>query len=149
MAHEPIEDQNYLSGLTVIDIGDIRVSRGMTRRPVSSCTHRRMAYDPKERRIWCKDCEKDVDAFDAFKNLAEQYHRAHEDLQSQRREINEAAQFQCRSIAAKNIDEAWRKRKMVPACPHCSNGLFPEDFANGVGLLGRDFAMARRKAVKG
>ena len=144
MTDEPIEDQGYLAGLTVVDIGDIRVSRGMTRRPASSCRHRRMAYDPKERRVWCKDCEKDVDAFDAFKNLAEQYHRAFENLQDQRKQINEAAQFQCRSIAAKHIDEAWRKRKMVPSCPHCSNGLFPEDFVNGVGMVGREFAMARR-----
>lgn len=148
MSDEPIEDQNYLSGLTVIDIGDIRVSRGMTRRPVSSCRHRRMAYDPKERRVWCRDCEKDVDPFDAFKNLCENYHAAHEDMKRQRQEINEAAQFQCRSIAAKNIDEAWRKKKMVPACPHCSNGLFPEDFVKGVGMVGRDFALARRAAKK-
>jgi len=148
MSDEPIEDKAYLAGLTVIDIGDIRISRGMTRRPASSCRHRRMAYDPRERRIWCKDCEKDVDPFDAFKNLSEQYHYAYEDLNRQRAEINEAAQFQCRSIAAKNIDEAWRKRKMVPACPHCGHGLLPEDFIKGVGMVGRDFAMARRTTLK-
>lgn len=148
MSDEPIEDQAYLSGLTVVDIGDIRVSRGMTRRPYSSCNHRRMAYDPKERRVWCKDCEKDVDPFDAFKNLCENYHAAHEGLNRQRKEITEAAHFQCRSIAAKEIDKAWRHRKMVPACPHCSNGLFPEDFVKGVGMVGRDFALARRAVKK-
>lgn len=148
MTDEPIQDQNYLSGLTVVDIGDIRVSRGMTRRPISSCSHRRMAYDPRERRIWCKDCEKDVDPFDAFKNLCENYHAAHEDLKRQRKEIEEAAQFQCRSIAAKAVDQAWRSRKMVPSCPHCMNGLLPEDFVKGVGMVSREFAVARRGVKK-
>lgn len=146
MSDEPIEDVKYLHGVTVVDIGDIRVSRGMTRRPYSSCTHRRMAYDPKERRVWCKDCEKDVDAFDAFVGITEQYHKAYDHLKDEQRKLAEAQQFQCRSIAAKNIDEAWRKRKSVPACPHCSNGLFPEDFVKGMGMIGREFALARRKA---
>lgn len=145
MSDEPIEEIGFLHGVTVVDIGDIRVSRGLTRRPHSSCRHRRMSYDPKERRIWCRDCEKDVDAFDAFMKLTEQYHSAYSHLKDEQTKLAEAQQFQCRSIAAKAIDKAWRSRKMVPACPHCSNGLFPEDFRSGVGMVGRDFALARRK----
>lgn len=148
MSDEPIEDVNYLHGVTVVDIGDIRVSRGMTRRPHSSCSHRRMAYDPKERRIWCKDCERDVDAFDAFVILTEQYHGAYDRLKDEQQKLVEAKSFNIRSVAAKAVDEAWRKKKTVPACPHCSNGLFPEDFVNGVGLIGREFALARRKVTK-
>ncbi len=147
MSDEPIEDVNYLHGVTVVDIGDIRVSRGMTRRPHSSCNHRRMAYDPKERRIWCKDCERDVDAFDAFVILTEQYHSAYDRLKDEQQKLVEAKSFNIRSIAAKAVDEAWRKKKAVPACPHCSHGLFPEDFVNGVGLIGREFALARRKVT--
>lgn len=144
MSDEPIDEQSFLHGVTVVDIGDIRVSRGLTRRPVSSCSHRRMSYDPKERRIWCRDCEKDVDAFDAFKALSEQAHAANEKIQREWKAVQEAASFQMRTRAAKEVDEAWRSRKMVPACPHCSNGLFPEDFVNGVGMVGREFALARR-----
>lgn len=144
MSDEPIEDVNYLHGVTVVDIGDIRVSRGMTRRPHSHCQHRRVAYDPKERRIWCKDCERDVEPFDAFVNLTEQYHVAYDRLKEEQSRLVEAQQFNCRSIAAKKVDEAWRKKKSVPACPHCNHGLFPEDFVNGVGMIGRDFALARR-----
>lgn len=148
MTDEPIEDPGYVHGVTVVDIGDIRVSRGMTRRPTSSCNHRRMAYDPRERRIWCKDCERDVDPFDAFVGLTEQYHYAYRNLEKRRNQVEEAEKFQCRSIAAKNIDEVWRRRKVVPSCPHCQHGLFPEDFANGVGTIGVEYARARRKAAK-
>lgn len=147
MANEPIEELNYLAGLKVVNIGDIRVARGMTRRPVSVCNHRQLAYDPHERRIWCKDCETDVDPFDAFVSLAEQFNSAITALAARETRVAEAETFQLRSLAAKAIDQAWRSHTMVPACPSCGAGLFPEDFKNGTHtVLGRDYAMARRNA---
>ncbi len=32
MTNEPIEEQAYVMGVTVVDIGDLRVARGLTRR---------------------------------------------------------------------------------------------------------------------
>ncbi|MCV9910204.1 hypothetical protein OIV19_21655 [Brucella sp. HL-2] len=148
MTNEPIEEQAYVMGVTVVDIGDIRVARGLTRRPVSSCRHRQLVYDNRERRIWCKDCETDVDPFDAFTSFTEQYDRAFKDLVKGRQELEEAERFQCRSIAAREIDKAWRRQKYVPACPTCNHGLFPEDFKNGASLLGRDYALKRRQQAK-
>lgn len=148
MTDEPIEEQPYIGGVTVVDIGDLRVARGMTRRPHSSCHHANLVYDDRERRIWCKDCEKDVDAFDAFVGLVRQYDRAYKDINKRIKEVDEASRFQCRLIAAKTIEEAWRSRKMVPACPSCGNGLFPEDFKTRPTMLGRNFAMARRGKPK-
>lgn len=149
MSDEPIEPQNYLGGVTVVDIGDIRVARGMTRRPVSVCTHRAMVYDPKERRVWCKDCEKDVDAFDAFTALVGQYHSAHRDLEDRLKRTRDAEKAGLHLLAAKVIEKEWRSRTRVPMCPHCNNGLFPEHFANGCSSLGRDYALARlKKQVK-
>lgn len=147
MSDEPIVEQAYVGGVTVVDIGDLRIARGMTRRPASACCHGAMVYDPRERRVWCKDCERDVDPFDAFTRLVEQYDRAYKGLNERSDEIAQAARFQCRSVAAKNIDEVWRRRKVVPACPHCKHGLFPEDFATGVSTMGREYALARRKAA--
>ena len=45
-----------------------------------------------------------------------------------------------RSIAARKMEEAWRHKNMVPSCPHCHNGLFPEDFKTGMSMLGKDYA---------
>lgn len=148
MSDEPIEELSFVSGVTVVDIGDLRVARGMTRRPVSSCSHARLNYDPSERRIWCKDCEKDVDPFDAFTKLVEQYHRAYDSMIKRLGALAEAEQFKLRSVAAKTIDQAWRSRTMVPACPACSNGLFPEDFKSRPTMLGKDYARARRGKLK-
>lgn len=148
MTDEPIVEQGFLHGVNVVDIGDLRVSRGLTRRPVSACKHRQMVYDDRERRIWCKDCETDVDPFDAFIAFTTQYDRAFKDLTKRFQDLQEAERFQLRSIAAREIDKAWRRPKHVPACPTCNHGLFPEDFKNGVTTLGRDYALKRRQQAK-
>ena len=145
----PIEALNYVSGPTVIDIGDIRVARGMSRRPASACKHQHMRYDRNERRVWCVDCERDIEGFDAFQLLAEQAHEFAARLERREKKIAEAEAFQVSSLAAKEIDKVWRSRKMVPACPHCRLGLLPEYFSDGVpSQLGRDYALAQIRSKK-
>lgn len=149
MSDAPIEPQAFLHGTKVVDIGDLRVARGFSRRPRSSCQHKRLHYDSSERRIWCADCETNVEAFDAFEMLVDRHYAAYEHLRKRKEQVEEAEAFSLRSLAAKAIDQAWRRRSMVPACPHCHNGLFPEDFKNGrMTMLGRDFARARLASTK-
>ena len=74
-----------------------------------------MVYDQNERRVWCKDCEKDVDAFDAFVGLVEHYSGALKRLERDRKQVEEAKAFNVRSRAAKAINEAWRSRTMLPS----------------------------------
>jgi hypothetical protein len=143
MTNEPIEPQNYLHGVNVVDFGDVRVSRGKTRREFSGCGHKKLNYDQMERRIWCSDCEKDVDPFDALMLMLEHYDSACKHLEEKSKRIMEASEFRCRSLAAKNIDEVWRRRKVVPVCPHCKHGLFPEYFAQKVAVTGREYALKR------
>lgn len=145
----PIEEMDYLSGPKVIDIGDVRVSRGKSRRPHSACKHRRLRYDASERRVWCADCERDVEAFDAFEIVAKQVHDAIAAHDRREKAIQQAEAFTLRSRAAKALDEVWRSRNMVPACPTCGHGLLPEMFARGGGArLGRDYAEAKLAAHK-
>jgi hypothetical protein len=141
----PIIGQDFVCGVKVVDFGDYRVQRGFSRRAHSGCAHNNVLYDEKERRIWCSDCERDVEPFDAFLSLIEPYSRAVEKLERRYERLKEAESFQIRSVAAKNIDEAWRKRDMVPSCPHCGHGLFPESFKNGCSLVGKEYARARIK----
>lgn len=141
----PIEAPGFIGGVTVVDIGDIRVARGMTRRAYSSCPHRQLLYDDRERRVWCKDCERDVEPFDAFKKIVENYDSSYKSIVRREEKLAETERFKIRSIAARAMDEAWRSKNMVPACPHCHRGLFPEDFKHGAGMIGRDFAERRAK----
>lgn len=139
----PIREVEYLSGPSVIDIGDVRVARGLSRRPFSSCKHRALNYDPQERRIWCKDCEQDIDPFDAFVIVAEQCHGFLESLKRRARQIAEAEAFTARSRAVKALDKIWRSRNMAPCCPHCNRGLLPEDMVR-LGSVGVEYERAMR-----
>lgn len=142
----PITEPGFLGGVRVVNIGDVRVARGLSRRARSSCPHNQMIYDQTERRVWCKDCETDVEAFDAFKLIVEQHSRACDHIEKRHKDLVEAEAHSLRTLAAKNIDKAWQRRSMVPCCPHCSMGLFPEDFKNGIrGMMSREYAEAMAK----
>jgi len=139
----PIISQDYLHGLKVVDIGDIRVARGLSRRPHSACRHRAMRYDEKERRVWCADCETDVEAFDAFLIVCEHFSAAADRLEKERVAIQEAKAHNLIRIAAKKMDEHFRRKNMVPTCPHCKAGIFPEDVAK-MSSVNREWEAVRR-----
>lgn len=144
MSKAPIEPQDYLYGVKVVQIEDLRVARGLTRRPLSSCTHKKLVYDNNERRIWCSDCETEVEAFDALEGLVSRLSAANGRLKTRETALAEAEAFQLRSRAAKVMDEAWRSTKMAPLCPHCSTAIFAEDVATGVAQTSKELARAAR-----
>lgn len=145
MSDAPIEPQEFLYGVKVVQIEDIRVARGLTRRPYSSCRHRKLVYDEKERRIWCSDCESEVESFDAFINLVEKYSGAVDRINRRSADLAEAEKFQIRSRAAKVMDEAWRSTKTAPLCPHCNNALLPDDVVGGLASASKALVIAARK----
>jgi ribosomal protein S27E len=144
----PIDEQDFIAGVKVIDFGDIRVARGLTRRPFSTCKHRHMVYDPKERRIWCKDCETNVEAFDAFVSLVENFHSAWKEVYKLRDEVEQAKKHNLHLIAAKNIEKAWRGRSMAVSCSHCGGGLLPEDFSPLGIVCSAEIERKRREKLK-
>lgn len=146
MSDAPIEPKDYLYGPKVVQIEDLRVARGLTRRPLSSCRHRQLVYDDTERRIWCQDCESEIEPFDAFIQLCAVFQKAKSDIDRRRAALAEAEAFQIRSRAAKVMDEAWRRKNMAPLCPHCDMAILPEDVAGGVALTGKKLELERRQA---
>lgn len=141
----PIEPQDYGFGVKVIDFGDARVARGLSRRPYSACRHRQLVYDDKERRIWCKDCEHNVEHFEAFKVLVENSHAFISHITRREREVAEAEQQALHLIATKNLEKTWRGRTMAVACPHCRGGLLPDDFKNIGTCTSAELELQRRK----
>lgn len=148
MTDAPIDPQDYQYGPTVIQIGDLRVARGLTRRPRSSCSHRQLVYDNSERRVWCKDCESEVDPFDAFLNVVSVWSSASHNHKRRERELAEAEAFTIISRAAKVIDTVWRSKRSVPLCPHCRAAILPGDVVGGVSTASRELVEQRRKNKK-
>ena len=141
----PIEPREFSFGVKVVHIEDIRVARGMTRRPVSSCNHLRLVYDQQERRVWCEDCETEVEAFDAFAQIVGHFQAAQSEIERRKKELAEAEVFALRSRAAKRMDEYWRSHTCAPLCPHCKRAILPEDVVNGLAQTSKSFELAARK----
>jgi hypothetical protein len=145
MGDVPIEPGEYLHGVTVVDLGDIRVARGMARRNRSACDHRKLTYDQNERRIWCQDCESTVEAFDAFVVLVEMWAKAKANHERREREIRAAEENTLISRATKVMDKVWRSQKEVPCCPHCTKAILPDDVVSGVATTSKALVLARRR----
>lgn len=148
MTDAPIEPQDYLYGVKVVQIDDLRVARGLTRRPKTSCRHKFVVYDQGERRVWCKDCETEVDPFDAFVNVVEVWASASSHHKRRERELAEAETFAIISRASKVIDQVWRSKRSVPLCPHCHEAILPGDVVGGVSTASRELVEQRRKKNK-
>lgn len=142
---DPIVPMEYLYGMKVVDIGDLRVARGKSRHAPSTCRHLRLAFDTDERRVYCQDCESDVEPFAAFLQLVERHHF----LEAKAAKLRSDAAHTVTSRAAKRMDAAWRSKTMAPCCPHCKAVILPEDVVNGVSLTNKDWEMRRRAARAG
>lgn len=144
----PIDPQDFTYGVNVVQIEDLRIARGLARRPQAACQHKTQVYDDKERRIWCSDCESEVEPFDAYVRLVEAFNAGIRSLSRRSRELGEAEAHQLRSRAAKKIDEAWRSKTLAPLCPHCSTALLPEDVVGGLAMVSKDLVIAARKRAE-
>lgn len=142
MSDTHIEPLDYIYGVKVVDIGDARIKRGKSRRPIGTCAHKNMHYDQEERRVWCADCESNIEAFDAFTILVENFDRQIKRLQDRESKIIEAEATTLVSRAARVMDAEWRKHKTAPLCPHCSTALLPQDILRGLKVRARTLTIA-------
>jgi hypothetical protein len=128
----------------VIEIGKLKVSRE-SRNPL--CRHNRLEYDTYNKTIQCRDCQAFIDPFNAFVSLVQHFEQGHARLSQARQELKEAKEKHLSLLAARKVEEAWRSRTMVPACPHCGDAIFPEDGFGGT-RLNKKMALERRKFRK-
>lgn len=111
-------------GAVVIDLAGRRIARGFTRG--RGCRHRHLTYDQRERRIWCQDCNRTVEPFDAFMVVAEGFDDMVRDARRLKREAEDALAKTIHLRAAQAIEKLWRGRKHDPCCPACGSALTPE-----------------------
>lgn len=131
----------------VINLADVRVRFGKPKTP-NKCNHKDLVYDFSEKRVWCKECEKSIENFDAFMVLVDNFTAMIKEIKRKSFEVTEALKHNIISRAAKKIDEAWRRKSTVPCCPHCKGALLPEDFENGVYQSSKALEIARRNKKK-
>ena len=142
---QPIGGGGYLHGVkNVVSIGDVRVARGRSRSDYAACRHMNLIYCTVERAVWCDDCETRLDPFTAFEVLVE---RA-DSIEKRISDLKKIEQETLVSRAAKAFDEVFRRRSVVPLCPHCLHAIFPEDVAKGLPTKSRAHSEEQRRFRK-
>jgi hypothetical protein len=132
--------------MSVIEIGALRVQREQTQaiNGKQVCRHNSLSFNRDGHVIRCRDCGDQVEPFWAFEMLIENYRTAMLALDARIKQNEAAMAAGLTTKAARNIEEAWRSRKMAPACPHCREAIFPQDGFGSV-LVNRDMALRRRQ----
>ena len=144
---EPLKPGGMVtSAHIVIDLAERRIVEGKRKRGVEKCGHKRIIYSRADRTVWCEDCERNIDGFDAFLIYTDHLHKMQGELLRLVAAVEDEKKSTLISRAAKALDRAWRGKPVAVPCPHCRGGLLPEDFADGeFGFSSRDIELARRK----
>lgn len=143
---EPFDDGARAFGRPIIDFETIRIQAGRTpfKKRDQICEHNSLVYNDSDRRVWCEDCKSTVDPYDAFMRIVMQWHHIQGSINGKLARASEAMNATLVRRAAKNLDRSWG-HKMAPNCPHCHNGLLPDDFADGIrSSRSRELEEARR-----
>lgn len=129
----------------VIQIGDWQIQRKHALRmsQAGECDHKHLELDGRGDIVRCSKCGIQVSAFWALEMLADEYNRRLAKLERDREALAKAKEAEVHLLAARKVDKIWRSRTMVPACPHCHQGILPED-GLGNSRMSREIELRRR-----
>jgi hypothetical protein len=122
----------------------VRLQRGRAPSQPGQCGHHNLAMDPHGETVRCEDCKLQLSAYWVLENLVESYRRARTDLERAKTVHLQGVRAGIGLAAAQRVNTAWRSRHMVPTCPHCSRGIFPDD-GFGRSMVPKAIEMARRR----
>lgn len=125
----------------VIDFGQVRFERGFT---ANGCLHRRIAYDTSLEATRCADCGTPIGTFRALMTLLQNWRYKQQRIDRQLEQLRDLEKKHVVLKAAKAAESAWRKKKLVPCCPHCREAIFPED-GFGDDFISKQIAREKRK----
>lgn len=116
----------------IIKIGEVEwhdLKRQLTMpSPVAKdCPHHRLRYIEHGELLVCLDCDKQVSAIWALRLYFTQHQMQEERRSAQQEQLKKDEARLVTHRAALAIQDAWRKKKLTPTCPHCHKGIEPPD----------------------
>lgn len=131
----------------VVDLGEYRITRDRHIIERSGeCGHFHTTMVDHGQYVQCDDCGAMLSAYWVLGRIIDQIDRKHTMLARQRQALDAEEARTIRLRAARAMEKSWNSRRMLPACPHCSRGLFPDDMLN-VAHVSRDLERKRREAT--
>jgi hypothetical protein len=117
----------------------------LAKRPGPTCAHPRTIVDQQNGTVECKECGASLSAFHVLVQIAKEENRLWERVRALRAEAKELKAWVPILKAVRELDRMWRGKRMLPCCPQCSRGLWPEEMTAAVGV---QIEVARRKKAK-
>lgn len=123
----------------------VRLTDVLAKKPYSrrECAHARLEVDATNRRVECRDCNREVDAFEAISILADNasaYQRTYDQM---RKDHQNLAGWVPHLRAVRDLEGMWRGKRL-PMCPHCKKGVTAEGL-NSMGWVHQAYAEAVAK----
>ena len=106
------------------------------------CQHVKTVIDEQAGTVTCRDCEATLSAFWVLGRIAREENRVFERIKRLRAEADQLESWTPFLRAQRTLERRWRGRSMLPVCPHCRHGLWPEDLQSAVSL---ELEVARRR----
>jgi len=137
----------------VFNIDDYRIeikgdNHGFRFSTDTSCPHQHLLFDENGQTIQCKDCKIQVTAWWVLMAINGGLKRMRERLESDRKQLDTEVAKNLTHKAALKVEHVWRKRKMLPCCPHCLHAIRPEDGFGDRMVSKEDPEGARRSMIK-
>jgi hypothetical protein len=138
--------------MTVYDIGEfkVRVKRdygGITYAGDKECHHKNLTYDENGETIECDDCKKQITAWWSFLHLVRDFAKIADRHKAAAEQIKLEQQRTLTHKAAIAVEDAWRGRKMIPCCPHCTRPILPGD-RFGSSTVNREMTISSAKPME-
>lgn len=112
------------------------------------CSHPSLIYNNNGNIITCRECKQQLDpywsAIHVFRGLAEFF----EQLDVRKKTVEEMEAKAVTHKAALAVERAWRRRKMIPTCPHCYQAIAPEDGFGGSSVGKHTETAAQAKPIE-
>lgn len=125
----------------------VRDNHGLRFSTDTDCAHLHTIFNENGQTVECKDCKKQLTAWWVLMAVNDGLRRMRERLDAEQKQLEEEKAHNITHKAAMAVEKAWRKHKMVPACPHCLHPIGPEDGFGSTMLNKEDSQGARRHMI--
>lgn len=121
---------------TVIEIGEFRITQDNSKYKsklvngevvVKECQHFHVTLDDNGYIVTCSDCKKEITAYWYLREFFYRYDQHRERIEARACEVMESEKRTIVHRALLKIQDAWRRHKFLPCCPHCFHTIAPED----------------------
>lgn len=137
------------SDSNVIQFGDMALRRKHSSHilNLAECQHTHVTLDATGEVVTCDKCARQLSAFWVLGRVVDQWavHAKKADFRA--KDLADKLEKNVGLLAAQRVEKAWRSHTMVPSCPHCYAGIFPQDGFGG-SMINKQIELRRREAKR-